>query len=88
MLRIDFIKEIDKLFKVNPAVALLGPRQCGKTTLAKQYLEEKHISAFKHRMGFLLRVSYITKVIKYHPNMVYTIRRWTDYPALFEKLCE
>lgn len=32
-----FINELDKALKVHPVVALLGPRQCGKTTLAKQY---------------------------------------------------
>ncbi len=28
---------INQAFKVNPVVALLGPRQCGKSTLAKQF---------------------------------------------------
>ncbi|MEN8237044.1 MAG: ATP-binding protein [Pseudomonadota bacterium] len=32
-----YLKKIDKNFAVNPAVALLGPRQCGKTTLAEMY---------------------------------------------------
>lgn len=31
------LKEIDFAFKVNPVVALLGPRQCGKSTLAHDY---------------------------------------------------
>jgi len=39
MQRVDFIDKIYYLFKVNDVVALLGPRQCGKTTLSKQYLE-------------------------------------------------
>lgn len=34
-----FLDRIIKQFQVNRIVALLGPRQCGKTTLAKQYLE-------------------------------------------------
>ena len=29
--------EIAAAFKIHPVVALLGPRQCGKTTLARQY---------------------------------------------------
>ncbi|OAI49069.1 hypothetical protein AYO45_03580 [Gammaproteobacteria bacterium SCGC AG-212-F23] len=37
MKRKYFINELDKALKVHPVVALLGPRQCGKTTLAKQY---------------------------------------------------
>lgn len=39
MKRNAFIKEINELFGVHPAVALLGPRQCGKTTLAQMYAE-------------------------------------------------
>ena len=37
MQRLDYIKVIDQAFKVHPVVGLLGPRQCGKTTLAKNY---------------------------------------------------
>jgi predicted AAA+ superfamily ATPase len=32
-----YLKEIDDIFQVNPVAAILGPRQCGKTTLAKMY---------------------------------------------------
>ncbi len=39
MERPQLIQQIRNAFKVNPAVALLGPRQCGKTTLAKQIVE-------------------------------------------------
>ena len=38
MERKHLIKQIDYLFNVNPAIAILGPRQCGKTTLARQYI--------------------------------------------------
>lgn len=31
---------LKKLFKDNPIVAILGPRQCGKTTLSRQFLSE------------------------------------------------
>lgn len=34
-----YLNQIIEEFKVNPVVALLGPRQCGKTTLAEQYLK-------------------------------------------------
>jgi hypothetical protein len=37
MQRTVFIKEIRKRFLSSPCVALLGPRQCGKTTLARAY---------------------------------------------------
>lgn len=43
MVRMDrkhVLKRIHHQFRVNPAVAILGPRQCGKTTVAKQYLAE------------------------------------------------
>lgn len=37
MIRLNYLSRIQQAFKVTPVVALLGPRQCGKTTLAKQY---------------------------------------------------
>lgn len=40
MKRSLYIKKINNEFKINPIVALLGPRQCGKTTLAEQYVEQ------------------------------------------------
>lgn len=36
--RATFEQKIKQAFKVNPIVAILGPRQCGKTTLAKDYI--------------------------------------------------
>lgn len=35
-----FITQIHEQFEVHPVCALLGPRQVGKTTLAKQYIQE------------------------------------------------
>jgi predicted AAA+ superfamily ATPase len=45
--RHHFIELVEKAFEVHPVVALLGPRQCGKTTLAKAY--KKH---FKEKTVF------------------------------------
>jgi predicted AAA+ superfamily ATPase len=39
-IRREALLEIKKAFTVNPVVALLGPRQCGKSTLAAQYLKQ------------------------------------------------
>jgi predicted AAA+ superfamily ATPase len=39
--RVDFLSKINFNFTVNSVVALLGPRQCGKTTLARQYVKEQ-----------------------------------------------
>lgn len=44
MLRNDFCEQIDAAFAVNPIVAILGPRQCGKTTLARDYLDKNQIT--------------------------------------------
>jgi len=41
MERPEFLREIDHAFSVTPCVALLGPRQCGKTTLARAYIAHK-----------------------------------------------
>ena len=38
--REHFLECISKAFKVHPVVAILGPRQCGKTTLARMYSNE------------------------------------------------
>lgn len=40
MKRDSFIEKITKAFAVHPIVAILGPRQCGKTTLANIYSSE------------------------------------------------
>ena len=39
--RPDAVKRIDAVFKVHPIAALLGPRQCGKTTLARLISERE-----------------------------------------------
>ena len=40
MKRKHFLQIIKDAFKVHPIVAILGPRQCGKTTLAREYANE------------------------------------------------
>jgi len=40
ILRKDFIKRIQEDFEATPICALLGPRQCGKTTLSRLYAEQ------------------------------------------------
>jgi predicted AAA+ superfamily ATPase len=42
MRRPELLHQLNDAFAVHPVVAILGPRQCGKTTLAKQYLAETH----------------------------------------------
>ena len=38
MRRPGYLARIDSLFRTHPMVGLLGPRQCGKTTLAREYV--------------------------------------------------
>lgn len=40
MERADFLARIERQFDIHPIVALLGPRQCGKTTLARMLAEK------------------------------------------------
>lgn len=40
MQRPYFLEKIQKAFKVHPVVAIIGPRQCGKTTLARMFTNE------------------------------------------------
>src|SRR5712691_1659836 len=37
MKRLNYIRRIERAFRVAPVAAILGPRQCGKTTLARQF---------------------------------------------------
>ena len=37
MLRESYLARIDEVFEIHSVCALLGPRQCGKTTIANQY---------------------------------------------------
>lgn len=39
--RPDAMKRIKNVFRIHPVAALLGPRQCGKTTLAKMLAEQE-----------------------------------------------
>ncbi len=39
MKRPDYLRDITNHFRIHPACALLGPRQVGKTTLAKMFIE-------------------------------------------------
>ncbi len=43
MFRDHYLEKIKSRFNVNSIVALLGPRQCGKTTLARNYIQSKNI---------------------------------------------
>ncbi len=40
MRRLSYQHAVSQAFKTHPIVAILGPRQCGKTTIAKQYQQE------------------------------------------------
>lgn len=40
MERADFLARIERQFDIHPIVALLGPRQCGKTTLSRMLAEK------------------------------------------------
>jgi hypothetical protein len=44
--RIDALDRINSAFRIHPIVALLGPRQCGKTTLARMFGESEPCTFF------------------------------------------
>jgi uncharacterized protein len=48
MIRSSYLQAIERAFGVNPVVALLGPRQSGKSTLAKQFVDRvpQHVVTF------------------------------------------
>ncbi len=41
MQRVHLLQSIAAAFRINPVIALLGPRQCGKTTLARQWTQKQ-----------------------------------------------
>ena len=44
--RPGFLERIRNVFRVHPVAALLGPRQCGKTTLARMLAENQTSTMF------------------------------------------
>lgn len=44
MHRQSYLNIIDDYFRTHPIVAILGPRQCGKTTLARMYAEKEQFA--------------------------------------------
>jgi len=44
--RPDLLARIESRFRSNPVVLLLGPRQCGKTTLARQFARGRNAEYF------------------------------------------
>ena len=40
MQRAAFLERMETLFRSHPTVGILGPRQCGKTTLARDYRDQ------------------------------------------------
>src|SRR5579862_4114573 len=44
--RIEYINKIKELLKDTPVVALIGPRQVGKTTLAEMVAQDFHEKTF------------------------------------------
>lgn len=46
LLRKDYLNRLETATYRSPVTALLGPRQCGKTTLARQFIEDKMATFF------------------------------------------
>lgn len=46
--RLYYLQQIENKFRTHPVVAILGPRQCGKTTLAKKYAEKTSLHLLHH----------------------------------------
>ncbi|MCX8512154.1 MAG: AAA family ATPase, partial [Chthoniobacteraceae bacterium] len=44
--RTRYFQDMERALKRSPVVSLLGPRQCGKTTLARQFLGAENINYF------------------------------------------
>lgn len=94
MIRQKFLTLINQHFQVHKVCALLGPRQCGKTTLSKQFIEQNQVpeinifdledySNLERLKDPLLALSdlegfVIIDEIQYIPNIFSTIRVLVD----------
>jgi predicted AAA+ superfamily ATPase len=62
ILRPTYRLALERALARNPVVALLGPRQCGKTTLARQILPPDHRNYFDLENPVLsLRIHFLRK---------------------------
>lgn len=52
MLRARFVQSLTDAFRVNPVTALLGPRQCGKTTLVRQWVQHQKMKSPGQRIAY------------------------------------
>jgi predicted AAA+ superfamily ATPase len=99
--RDEITQQIDFAFKVTPCVALLGPRQCGKTTEARIYAKRAKLQApnyfdlentidierLKDAPQILpqLQGLIIIDEIQAHPQLFSTLRVLIDDPALTQR---
>lgn len=95
--RYRYLEKITQAFQVNPIVALLGPRQCGKTTLARIFAEsQEHTTEYYFDLESMLdleRLSVpeialsnltgliIIDEIQRLPNLFQTLRVLVDRPG-------
>jgi hypothetical protein len=70
MRRADFSQKIAAAFKVHPVVAILGPRQVGKTTVARQYIDGLSESLPRNRYFDLESVEDLIRLEQ--PQMVFS----------------
>lgn len=68
MNRSRYLQKVQKAFDIHPVVAILGPRQCGKTTLAKQIAEG--LSQFKSVHFFDLENPLDIQKLTQNPTLV------------------
>lgn len=94
ILRRHYLDEVRRALSRNPVCALLGPRQCGKTTLARQIAAEKrHVHVFDLEKAFDqarlehaemvlsdLRGLVIIDEIQRRPNLFALLRPLADRP--------
>lgn len=96
IIRSELISKIEEGLKVSPIVALLGPRQCGKTTLAKEiaknrstntYLDlenSRDLSYLEHAQNFLenRRGLVILDEVQLRPDLMPLLRVLADRDPL------
>lgn len=80
------INEIQRTFRVHPVAALLGPRQCGKTTLARMIAEQETCTYFDlENPADIRRLSVPMRTLEGLSRLV-VLDEVQRQPALFELL--
>ena len=81
--RIDYLRQIDKARVRSPVTALLGARQCGKTTIARAFSENREATFFDLESEVDMRLDHLFVVCPSGES--YPVRERISVLSLFKE---